>query len=75
MCRSRRIPALVSDINELCKYEGYWLICIPGCQAGPAIISKNGKLIDEPTGEEFTEQEIAQISCFDEENGTTYKRL
>ena len=73
--RRRSIPAVISDINVLRKYEGSWVICIPGCPRGSVIISKNGRLIDEPTGEEFTEQEIAQISCFDEENGTTYRRL
>lgn len=73
--RRRSIPAVISDINVLRKYEGSWVICIPGCSRGSVIISKNGRLIDEPTGEEFTEQEIAQISCFDEENGTIYRRI
>lgn len=52
--RRRSIPAVISDINVLRKYEGSWVICIPGCPRGSVIISKNGRLIDEPTGEEFT---------------------
>lgn len=75
MARLRITPKQVFDINDVRKYEGSWLICIPGCGRGSVIISSKGKLMDEPTGTEFTEEEIAQIGCFDEEYGTSYKRI
>lgn len=73
--RSRRSPKSVSSIDDVRKYDGSWLICIPGCSGGSVIISLKGKLIDEPTGTEFTEDEILQISCYDEDAGVTYKRI
>lgn len=75
MLRKSNTPKSVSSIDDVRKYNGSWLICLPGCGNGSTIISVNGKLFDEPTGTEFTEDEILQISCYDEDAGVTYKRL
>ena len=72
---TRKVASVLSNIESLKSNPGVWKICLPGVSGGAHIISKNGHLYDEPTGTEFTEDEICQISCYDEDNGVLYRRV
>lgn len=72
---ARRGKSVLSSIESLKSHPGVWQICQPGVPYGACIISKNGHLYDEPTGTEFTEQDICEISSYEEENCVTYKRV
>lgn len=61
------------SIESLKNKEGSWSVMING-NSSSVIVSRKGSLYNS-NGDLFTEEDICQISCFEEENCVTYNRI
>lgn len=61
------------SIESLKNNEGSWSVIING-NSSSVIVSRKGRLYSS-NGDLFTEEDICEISCFEEENCVTYNRI
>ena len=61
------------SIESLKNNEGSWSVIING-NSSSVIVSRKGRLYSS-NGDLFTEEDICEISCFEEENCVKYNRI
>ena len=61
------------SIESLKSNDGSWSVMING-NSSSVIVSRKGHLYNS-NGDLFTDEDICEISCFEEENNVTYNRI